>query len=192
MKDINYVATDDPNVFTNQADPSVSYTLSDEQVALMNDSQLRLCCTHTLGSLEINTANMTVDGVIDNIAERDINFDGVIDASDEFHFFDLVATDAEDVWGLSLTETLASYLNFGYTEYAFADGQTLLDGWAALQPGGAGYLNFAGGDVIGTVSYAFDSGVVVAPVPLPAGLPLLLAGLGAMGFVRRRRNKANA
>ncbi len=192
MKNINYVATDDPNVFTDYKDPSASYTLTDEQVALLNDSELRLCCTHTLGSLEINTANMTVDGVIDSIAERDINFDGVIDESDEFHFFDLVATEAEGVWGLSLTETLASYLNFGYTEYAFADGQALLDGWAALQPGGAGYLSFAGGDVIGTVSYAYDTGVVVAPVPLPAGMPLLLAGLGAMGFVRRRRNKANA
>ena len=27
----------------------------------------------------------------------------------------------------------------------------------------------------------------VAPVPLPAGFPLLLAGLGAFGFVARRR-----
>lgn len=32
--------------------------------------------------------------------------------------------------------------------------------------------------------------VSVAPIPVPAALPLLLAGLGGMAFVGRRRNKA--
>ena len=32
---------------------------------------------------------------------------------------------------------------------------------------------------------------VVAPVPLPAALPLLAAGLGAMGFMGWRRRKAS-
>lgn len=36
-------------------------------------------------------------------------------------------------------------------------------------------------------SGAIDSLRFVAPVPLPAGLPLLAAGLGALGFLRRRQ-----
>ena len=32
----------------------------------------------------------------------------------------------------------------------------------------------------------FNSGAAVAPVPLPAGLPLLLAGLGGLALTRRR------
>ena len=67
-------------------------------------------------------------------------------------------------------------------------------------PGGSAVVSFDNGIVDG---FAFDltptadnnsspyiysgSSTDVAPVPLPAGLPLLLAGLGAFGLVRRAR-----
>lgn len=188
MKLINYVPTADPNVFTDLFDPSASYSLTDEQVALLQDGQRRTCCAHTLGGFEINTADMTVDGVIDNIAERDINFDGVIDENDEFYLFDMLATSDDSVFDLALTETLAQYLNFGFTPAAFFDGQTLANGWAALQPGGSGFLNFSAGDIIGNVSYSYET--QVAPIPVPASLPLLAAGLGLMGLLGVRRKRA--
>ncbi len=69
-------------------------------------------------------------------------------------------------------------------------------------------LVFDGGapitEVGGTIRFAWDAGmwdsspnssmafivkggtVELAPIPLPAGLPLLLAGMGALGFLRRR------
>lgn len=40
------------------------------------------------------------------------------------------------------------------------------------------------GNVTGT--YNFDISTTTAPVPLPAGLPLLLAGFGALAVMRRR------
>jgi hypothetical protein len=43
----------------------------------------------------------------------------------------------------------------------------------------------AGGAITGDVAINYS----IAPVPLPAGLPLLVAGLGAFGLVARRRRK---
>ncbi|MGR3742655.1 MAG: PEP-CTERM sorting domain-containing protein [Pseudooceanicola nanhaiensis] len=184
MVNINYVPTSDPNVFTDFSNPSMSYTFTDEEVAALGDAQLRTCCRHTLSGYEIDTAAMTVDGIIDNVAERDVNFDGVIDEADEFHLFDLVATETENLFELALTETMASYLNFGFTPGAFADGSSLFEEWGALQSGGPGFLSFAGGDVVGNVSYSYGT------VPVPAALPLLAGGLGLLGFVGRRKKRA--
>ncbi|MEP4195488.1 MAG: VPLPA-CTERM sorting domain-containing protein [Aliishimia sp.] len=39
-----------------------------------------------------------------------------------------------------------------------------------------------------TITYTYDDGVA-APVPLPAGAPLLVAGMGAFAFMRRRQAK---
>lgn len=51
-------------------------------------------------------------------------------------------------------------------------------------------ISGSGGGLNG-YSFGFDDLVVeaaaIAPVPLPAGLPLLVAGLGALGLLRRRR-----
>jgi hypothetical protein len=39
----------------------------------------------------------------------------------------------------------------------------------------------------GTVSGMYDGSLAITPVPVPAGLPLLLSALGGMAFLRRRR-----
>lgn len=49
------------------------------------------------------------------------------------------------------------------------------------------FINWAGASY-GTGSTAtFDIGYDIAPVPLPAGLPLLAAGLGSLIALRRKR-----
>ncbi|MFV0360710.1 VPLPA-CTERM sorting domain-containing protein [Tropicimonas sp.] len=183
MRNINYVPTDDPNVFTDYRDPTTSYTLTDEQVARLNDGNLRTCCRHTLNGFTINTSGAFVDGVIDNMTERDTNFDGVVDEADYFHLFTLVGTDDDSIWDLALTDTMAQYLNYGFTAFAFEDSSDFLAQWPSTG------LNFAGGDVIGTLSYAYEVSSVES-VPLPAALPLLAGGLGVMGFFGRRKRKA--
>lgn len=185
MRDINYVSTGNPNEYYDYENPSDVYTLTDDQIALLNEGELRLCCTHQIGSLTIDTAALTVDGVIDGIDERDINFDGVIDENDDFYLFDLVATDDEDVYDLAITDVLASYLNLGFSEYGFADATAFLEDWGGDVSEGLGLV---GGVVVGTVSYAYTT----SPVPVPASLPLLAGGLGLMGYIRSRRNRAAA
>ena len=189
MKAINYVPTSDPNVYEDYENPGTTYTLTDEQIALLNAGELRLCCRHTLGSFTLNTAEGYVDGVIDSITERDINFDGVYDSSDYFHLFTLEDSGTEGLFNLVLTEVMASYLNYGFTPQAFLDGDELAARWGWYTSGNVGLLGFAEGDVIGTISYAYTLGTTTA-VPVPAALPLLAGGLGVMGVIRARRRKA--
>ncbi|MBU2991609.1 VPLPA-CTERM sorting domain-containing protein [Octadecabacter sp. 1_MG-2023] len=65
----------------------------------------------------------------------------------------------------------------GATAYAdFSDGQRLLGVFAAVS-GNADASAFT------------STGLIPTPaVPLPAGFPLILAGLGALGFMKRRKN----
>ena len=184
MREINYIPTADPNVFTDYRDPTTTYTLTDAQLAFLKDDGIRTCCAHTLSSFAIDTLNMTVDGVIDSIAERDINQDGVIDDLDEFHLFDLKSTSVEGVFDLALTETMSQFLNFGFSKNGFADSTDFEAKWS----GPAGGLGLAGGDIIGKVAYSYE----LAAVPVPAALPLLAGGLGLIGFVGRRRKQKQA
>jgi len=187
LRTINFVPTADPNVFTNLLDPSQSFTLTDELVAQLQDAQFRTCCIHTLGGFEINTVTGTFDGVIDGVAERDINFDGVIDAADEFFLFDLAATGADGVFDLILTDVLAQFLNIGFLPGSFLDGSAFAANWARFV-NGDGPLNFQGGETVGTLTLDFQTGTVEA-VPLPATLPLLAGAIGLMGAVGARRRK---
>ncbi|MEP1199777.1 proprotein convertase P-domain-containing protein [Tateyamaria sp.] len=71
---------------------------------------------------------------------------------------------------------------------AFAAGGALSD-FVGLEANGTWSLfvqDDAGGDT-GSISGGWALNIEVAPVPLPAGLPLLLAGLGALGIASRRR-----
>ncbi|MEP2639766.1 MULTISPECIES: VPLPA-CTERM sorting domain-containing protein [Roseobacteraceae] len=185
LRDINYIATADPLVFEDFENPGNFYTFTADEVALMSEEDnLRLCCTHSLNDLAIDTAAMAVDGLLDDVAERDINFDGVIDENDEFFLFDLVATAEDGVFDMALTDTFAEFLNFAFSPLGFADATDLIEDWSNE----AGFLDFAGGDVIGNLSYSYE----VAAVPVPASMPLLIGGLGVMGYVGRRRKQRKA
>lgn len=194
MRDINYVPVLDtngdpvPGEYTNYetGDP---ITLTAAQEAGLQDGEIRTCCAHTLGSLTLNTADLTMDGIIDGQTFRDFNNDGIND-NDTFYLFDLIPTGDAGIFDLALTAELAQYVNFGFTPPAFADSSAFIANWANFQ-NGTGLLDFQGGDVIGTITYDYTIGSVTG-VPLPAGLPLLAAGMGVLGFVRSRRNKSKA
>lgn len=49
---------------------------------------------------------------------------------------------------------------------------------------------FAFDDEYETADQFYLASAVLAPIPLPAGLPMLLAGLGGFGFLARRRKNA--
>ncbi|TDX30155.1 VPLPA-CTERM sorting domain-containing protein [Rhodovulum visakhapatnamense] len=74
----------------------------------------------------------------------------------------------------------------GYGEYETGAWQF---GWLELERGEQGLMVKS----MGLADYSEDAEIPgaalppVAPVPLPAGLPLLVAGLGAFGLIRRRR-----
>jgi hypothetical protein len=60
----------------------------------------------------------------------------------------------------------------------------------ALGSNSDGLLDFSGGDVVRTAVFTYET--VVAPVPLPASLPLLAGGLGLMGYFGSRRKNSKA
>ncbi len=108
-------------------------------------------------------------------AEGRVSYDLTFDLSDDSIFFSPVsgaAYEGEDLFPLALRE----YVIHG----AFVAESTLNEG-ASFVPGteradGTGYS--------ATLPVAAAE---IAPVPLPAGGALLLAGLGGLGLVRRRR-----
>ena len=109
------------------------------------------------------------------------------------------ARDAYDHTG-AFTE-LARGLNLGSTGWAdntsydfevlfgtggvqvFVDNVLEIDYAGPVSDGAFGFYNFSQIDA----DYSLDA---VTPVPVPAALPLLLAGLGGLGFVARRKRKA--
>ena len=66
----------------------------------------------------------------------------------------------------------------------FVDGELEISHSGSFADGAFGFYNFSQSQV----RYAgITEEVLPAPVPLPAGLPLLVAGLGAFGWMRRRQ-----
>lgn len=67
------------------------------------------------------------------------------------------------------------------------DGVTEITHFGNFEDGGFGFYNYSQS----TVEYAGiqeDTAPPIPGVPLPAGLPLLVGALGALGLVRRRKN----
>jgi len=96
---------------------------------------------------------------------------------------------------------------FGFEADIDRDNSNTLENYiTSLLPGGSIVVNFAGGTTSSLfidltrpfseaplAAYSYTAALSVPPpikpplVPLPAGLPLLLAGLGALGIARRAR-----
>ena len=92
-----------------------------------------------------------------------------------------------DVTGTGVNSTGNTFTNYG----AFGSpGQTygFAGGPLSLLAGETYTFNTTnwGSTTVSSI-YSFDFSVAVAPVPLPASLPLLLGGLGLIAAVRRRR-----
>ncbi|MEM9497139.1 MAG: VPLPA-CTERM sorting domain-containing protein, partial [Pseudomonadota bacterium] len=51
-------------------------------------------------------------------------------------------------------------------------------------------LALVDGGVVAREADRFSDGDGVAPIPVPAGLPLLLTALGGIGYISRRRKAA--
>ncbi|TCP40836.1 VPLPA-CTERM sorting domain-containing protein [Rhodovulum marinum] len=79
--------------------------------------------------------------------------------------------------------------NFGTNDgyYFFGAAQETYYGWIAVERGSVILGDYGLQNVSGEAAAIPTVGSGPSPVPLPAGLPLLLAGLGALGLVRRRR-----
>lgn len=96
--------------------------------------------------------------------------------------------------GASFTEVLNTTVSSSGTTFLGVD-MTAFAGVTAMQ---FRLAAFGSTNPVGTFDleavnsdYAFSlSGELAAPVPLPAGLPLLLAGLGGLAWLRRRATRA--
>lgn len=67
----------------------------------------------------------------------------------------------------------------------------IINGFTGLSPSFGGYADFRAdsGFISSPFAFAFGSVTEIAPVPLPAGLPLLLAGLGGLAGLRLRKKR---
>jgi len=89
--------------------------------------------------------------------------------------------DLEDYeFELTFTSSLIEVKVDGTTELSFTQAD---NGGVAFTDGAFGFYNYSQTNVL----YEGITQDTVPPVPLPAGLPLLLAGLGAFGLMRRRQ-----
>ncbi len=89
----------------------------------------------------------------------------------------------EYTFSLTFTSSLIEVKVDGVTELSWSQAD---NGGVAFTDGAFGFYNYSQNNVL----YAgITQDVVVDPsaVPLPAGLPLMLAGLGAFGWMRRRQ-----
>lgn len=157
-----------------------------------------------------NTGDMgKISGITVSIGDLAYNFDAAYQASATSGSFGFtLGSDLDTATGGGLRADSASYkfTDFGSTEkFQFKldidiDNKNSMEDYVLrLLPKGSVFVTFEGGlvdslfaDLTPTAGnnsepYFYAVSETLAPVPLPAGLPLLVLGLGALGLVRRAR-----
>ncbi|WP_425038549.1 VPLPA-CTERM sorting domain-containing protein [Primorskyibacter sp. S187A] len=141
-----------------------------------------------------NVLTFSFDGGITNEAGADfLIIDGRYDAG----FISVtvgggsLAFDADDFYDTGVDDALEDAIS-SYTYDVFALLVDLSDFGIADGANVSGFsMQTLSGSAFDPIDVAaIREGVVTAPVPLPAGLPLLLGGLGALGLARRKRKTA--
>jgi hypothetical protein len=117
------------------------------------------------GRLGIDTLRLSI---------TDLGADNVAGSSDDKLIYTSLYSDGTDAWGYHTSDDLSAL---------FAFGNTMRFGYESVSAAG-------GNNSIGNFLDAASFGTYAppAPVPVPAALPLLAAGLGVLGLVRQRQS----
>lgn len=136
----------------------------------------------------IYTSTFTVgSGVDDSINNFQLNADAGVHGS-QFHWT-----------GINAGGSLAGATSFTFSDLDFTDGSTLigfkikttlLDDVVASVTNGVLTVSWSTTGIVGPGPILHGQYITTSVVPLPASAPLILAGLGVLGFVGRRRNGA--
>lgn len=143
----------------------------------------------------LDTGTGTVSGLDDPLASRQLSFPsiGAGTATTTFFLFSLVnKMDAADFTvihddGMAIFEGTT---RLGGREGPTSRATTKVDGYTGTGPFSLLYVATNGNPSILNVAAEFDGPGGITSVPVPASLPLLLAGLGGIALLRRRRIRA--
>ncbi|RRQ22573.1 YceI family protein [Thiohalobacter thiocyanaticus] len=113
-----------------------------------------------------NTASLTINGVT-----RDLVFNDVFDGEGDQQVANGVAWDGQTLDNVRLMVGEADLADFGLTSGAAWNGPVGME----LTPGS------------GPMAFSMAGALNTQPIPLPAALPLMLAGLSLLGWAGRRR-----
>ena len=125
---------------------------------------------------QFNTALGTLESVSWSGGLTATGFPGVGSAS---IFFQPVGAFDNAIGTASITASLSGMITTGMSAF---EGLGTVSAFASAP--------ISAGTVVSgsfTITYTYDDGVTPAPIPLPAGAPLLVAGLGGLALLRKKR-----